>query len=316
VNNAGGGDIYAAAFSNGQASAPPEKLVKSFEHANMNASWVPATNQLLYLSRRGAVVTSDQATLILKDMRTGDEKEFARPVMHPILSWPAASPDARYAVTKVLGVNVHEIRLIDLQTRTVTLIARNGYEGWTSLGNSVVWARDGRSVYYTGRMKGRPVLIQYNVVNKTSSEVTGFDTSIAPLAMVLSPAGDSLACLGFDAGKAIISIAPLSGGKRREITSTASTPQGAQRAGIAFTPDGSRIVFGIGSPQALKMPTEDLVEVMSVSVSGGTAEPAGVKMNQVRGLAFAPDGRLTFTAGMMITTEIWRLDNLVTRLPR
>jgi Tol biopolymer transport system component len=316
ADNAGGGDIYSVAFANGRVTGPPDKLVRSYEHGNMNGSWIYDTNQLLYMSRRGAAINADGATLVLRNMRTGDEVEFARPGMHPILSRPVASPDGRYAAAKVLGVNVHEMRLIDLQTHAVTMFGRNDKDGWTSFGNSLVWSRDGKSIYYTGRRNDRALLMKYDPASNTSSEVQGFDMSLNPLSMVLSPTGDSLAFIGFRGGKAIISVAPLAGGNRRDIVSVTSTSQGAQRAGLAYSPDGTRIVFGVGNPQALKMPTEDMVEVMSVPVRGGAAEPVGIKMNQVRSIAFAPDGTLTFTAGMISRTEIWRLDNLASRLQR
>ncbi len=324
--NTGGGNVLAIEFDQqaGRVRGAPVNLVPTYEGMNMLGAWTADGRWLTYVSRRGAVPSQWLGRLVVRDMRTGEEKEFARPNMHPVLSRPAPSPDGRYIVAKVQGIGAgHQLKLLDTRTEEIRTLAVDSYTSGAFAGNGI-WSHDGSAILYPARISGnggvRTVIMRYDVATNAARELVGtLTTGIMDRTLTLSPDGGSLAYVANPPGDSLVYLylVPVAGGSARRMGALATRGQSdrVRRAGLAFTPDGKSILFGKPVSEDPNMPWVGDTELFTIAIEGGAPHPAGLTLPEIRQISFAPDGRLTFTAGPSSKLEIWSMDNISTRLP-
>ncbi len=304
----GGGDVFAADFDQqaGRVTGTPVNLLPLNQGMNMKGVFTRDGKKLLYASRRGDV-TAPTLRLVVRDVATGEEKEIPRAHLDRLVSRVVPSPDGRYVLSKVQGLGPEQIlRLIDTHTGEVRTLANAPSNG--------IWSHDGKAVYYNKSVRGQSVLVRQDIASgDTSSIATPGGYGIA-----LSPAGDSVLQAVRKGNNIDLYIGPIAGGEFRHIAQLSNFGDEMGRlnfAGLAFTPDGKRIVFGRAERDAAKQKTTGNTEVLTVPLSGGEPQSAGLALPDLRGLSFAPDGRLVFTAERMFKLEIWSIENIASRLP-
>lgn len=316
LQDTGGGDVFAVDFdqASGRVTGTPVNLLPAYQGMNMKGVWTQDGRKLIYASRRGAVSEHSLGRLVVRDMATGEEKEFARPNLNPVISRLAPSPDGRYVVSKVNGLAGpadQMLQLIDTHTGEIRTLTRSGPT--SGLGNAV-WSRDGRAVYYNRRGQEGNFLVRHDL----ASGATTRTTTPGSYAIALSPAGDSVLQPARKGNAIHLHIGPVAGGEFRTIAqlSDFGDPLGTlNRSGVVFTPDGKRVVFARATRTDPQQPWGN-AELFTVPVGGGEPQSAGLVLREIRGISFAPDGRLTFTAERTWKNEIWSMANIASRLSR
>jgi Tol biopolymer transport system component len=303
--------------TSGRVTGQPVNLLPAYQGMNMMGVWTRDGKKLIYASRRGAVSGHGLGRLVVRDIATGEEKEFARPNLNPVISRLAPSPDGRYVVAKVNGLAGQAdqmLQLLDTHTGELRTLTRQADDPASGLGNAV-WSRDGRAVYYnrSSRQSGA-FIVRHDLA---TGATTRTKTPGARL-LALSPAGDSVLQAVRNGNAIHLHIGPVAGGEFRMVAqlSDFGDPLGTlDRSGVAFTPDGKRVVFARATRTDPEQPWGN-AELFTVPVSGGEPQSAGLVSREIRSISFAPDGRLTFTAERSWKQEIWSIANIAGRLPR
>lgn len=318
LQDTGGGDVFAVDFdqATGRVTGQPVNLLPAYQGMNMKGVWTQDGKKLIYASRRGAVSAHGLGRLVVRDMATGEEKEFARPNLNPVISRLSPSPDGRYVVAKVNGLAGpadQMLQLLDTETGELRTLTRQADDSVFGLGNAV-WSSDGRAVYYNRRGQAGSFLIRQDLASGATTRIK----TPGSYGIALSPAGDSVLQPARTGNAIHLHIGPVAGGEFRAIAqlSNVGDPRGTlNRSGFAFTPDGKRVVFALAARTDPQQPEGD-AELFTVPVSGGEPQSAGLLLREIRGVSFAPDGRLTFTAERTWKHEIWSIENMASRLPR
>ena len=319
----GGGDVFSVAVDQerGVIRDEPTKLIATNEGHNMLGVMTADGSKLIYTTRRGVIAGPDAGKLVIRDLRSGTEQLIPGPPVHDVLSRPAPSPDGRYIVLKVQGVTRHMLDLIDTQSGNVRVLAMNGEQRATTAGNGI-WSKDGKAVYYPSKVAGPGgnSIMRYDVATATTSTVvSGLQSLPMDRTLTLNPQGDSIAYAVAIRGDSLIHfrIVSVTGGSEREIARVGpGDAEFLRRTGLAFTPNGKFLLFGLPVTGNVVQPFGQKMTLMAVPVAGGYAQPAGMEQVELRAISFAPDGRLVFTAGRSSRPEIWVLDNIRTRLPK
>ena len=133
----------------------------------------------------------------------------------------------------------------------------------------------------------------------------------------LSPDGRWLAFISIQlygdrigVGTTGLHVMPATGGEPRELLRR--DPPETLTAGLAWTPDGSALIFG--THQVVPHEPERRQTLWRVSVEGGDPTPVGVTLVGLQDLSLHPDGRrLAFDVGRE-EAEVWVMENFLPEL--
>ena len=236
VVDAGTRDIFTAEIDpgTGELLTPPAKAVEHFTGSNDSPAWSPDGRSLAYISQRSAVPPT--WVIAIRSLKTGEERELSLNLsslgaFHQ-LRW---SPDGESLLMSGTDeTNRVGLYRIDAHRGKVTAIAQNDKRYIGS-----VWSRDGRSVMYsTG-------VAIYNR-DLESGRVRDLYSGEAPIfRLSLSPDGRHLAFMSDEDGLSL-KVMPVGGGDARTVFTDASIEW--VNGALAWTPDGSQLLFGKGQP--------------------------------------------------------------------
>ena len=283
--------------ADGKPAKPPAIATTGFVNQNADGRISPDGQRMIYVSDR------PEATVMVKDLKTGEEREVPNPAKQN-RSVPQWMPDSRGVL-----VTVRE------KDRPGTFYFR--VDVATGLAQEVLRGVDGRQfapssegiflargVNDAGNLDG---MIRYDARSGRSIKILPYFTN----AHAVSPDGKQMAYIQSDAEgveERWIGVVPTDGGNPREVfrSNCRGICTGDRFNTLAWTPDGKYLVFvlwyfGEGKSTIWRVPTD-----------GGQAEKLLELSGELKTPSFTPDGKsLFFTAHQGGEPEVWTLENFV-----
>jgi Tol biopolymer transport system component len=276
--------------------------------------WSSSGRRLAYVSYRGSGDRSrpNRPVYVIRDLDSGTERVVESRIFPTrnsfALSW---SPDEKFFAVNGRDADFKDgIYLVDSTTGKVAAAIANPGQAIPA------WSPDGKTLYYAERPEDRGRIVAYDLATGERRAVYGSnvpDTRINALAV--SPNGTQIVFREVRPNyeeEDWLQIVPATGGTPRDVLREPVKTEGGNISGgvgLAFTPDGSQILFGRRT-QPLKE-TVGKMDLWRVPAEGGKASRLGLSMPNLTGLALHPNGRrLSFTAGELIH-ELWVLENFL-----
>jgi len=219
--------------------------------------------------------------------------------------WPRWAPDGRSILSHAQSTDRQEgLFTIDPETGQATeVVAGSGN------GQHAAWARDGRAIFYSSRVDRGDRLVERNLGTGKEREIYRPDSPAYIRDLAVSPDNRQVAFWVVDTAaprSAVLTIAVPAAGTHRALVSVRDPDAVYEFAGIAWTPDGDRLVYVKSRTQP-----EQRSELWVVPAAGGEPRKCDLKVDGLRNLALNPDGRrVAFTAGIP-TGEVWMLENFL-----
>jgi len=276
----------------------PEQFIRS----RGRPEWSPDGKQIVYQSCDG--LGGGPCELMFWSLETGQVRQLPTRVKYQFgFSW---SPDGRSLIT--MGTDFRGRRgiyRIDTQTGDSTQVV-------DGVNNPVVWATDGRSIYYRtrdarGDARGMLVIMQRDLTSGMEREL--LRTPADDNAFRLSPDQQSVAYTIRDKRDRTMLVKPIAGGEPR-IVFRATEPDEMYPA--SWTPDGRHLLV-------VKMRDGKPTELWFAAVDG--SQPRKIdgdidSWTQDGGVRLSPDGKqVTFVhSASKAGHEIWALESYLTRL--
>ncbi len=331
----GQNDVYMATLKPNASGylSPPAPAVESYMGGNSVPDWSPDGEYLSYLSRRGPSVRGRRSrVLVIRSLRTGEERELQPEINLMQLSVPRWSPDSRSLVTLAQDRNRRfDFYQIDAETGATKMLVDSPGDG---AGQRVpVMLPDGKSLIHERKPWGAPDLILIVRNLETGSERTLYRSRHIH-AWSLSPDGRQVAVsvpsegpiqktevaegksISLPEGGFVLLILPVGGGEAREIL---RIPKSEEVAGLAWTADSRHLLYirqTILSQMQNPRPN-DPWPVWRIPAAGG--EPLRTELSfgpdEMLSLRLHPDGRrLVYMTGRregVPSREIWVLENFL-----
>ena len=310
-------DVYVAALelATGKLLAPPRRATQAFVGANTSPDWSPDGKYLAYVSQRGRAPFGLGSHIIaIRSVETGQERELS-PKVNPrpnygTLRW---SPDGRSLL--VLGRDKkgrQGLYQLDADTGAVTPVVQVEPGDYV---HQAVWSRDGRAIFYTrhdSSTKSSLILVHDLATGREKELYRAVIPGLIGGGLAVSPNGKQLAFITGDQAtrSQALKVMPAAGGETRDLLRAQEPEVIAWQGGLAWTPDGREVLFGMHSTSL----EEQTVELWRISAEGGEPEKLELAMENLRGLRFHPDGqRIVFTAGQR-KAEVWVMENFLPEL--
>jgi Tol biopolymer transport system component len=306
-------NIYFASLDmeTGELLSQPTRLHS--EGSNWKPLWSPDGERLAYLSRRVSPEgTGLRVVLVIRSMKTGEERELPVPKLPGEFNLRGWSPDGRsFLCGRMYTQGIH---LLDVQTGHVTTVVDPHPKVRIY---SPVWSVDGKTIFYlrerTERGEWPRSIIAHDVVTGEEKELYPGGSCWAGN-MAVSPDGRQLAFS--DEEWKVLKVISTEGGEPRELLTVhndESDESVAEVYPLAWTPDGQHLLFGkwnrlpdgsrSGPPELWRIPAE-----------GG--EPEKLRDEEPIWVSFHPDGqRIAYTkrsGGRRGQAELWVMENLLT----
>lgn len=294
---AGSGGVWRVPVRNGQRAGDPELLRADVWRA------VPvggAGNRYFY----GVEVKQRQVYTVPLDGRVGGAARVPDPldVSTPGVSTsPAWSPDGAWLAYITQPSQVPRIMLRSMDSGEAREIALR-----VEYANRLVWAPDGESLLFDGRLRGRPALLRLDLHTGGVEAIRYASPRSGSLEPIPSPDGRRLYFRAStpDDGFAGIVVRELETGDERTLYRTVSSSVEDRPESIALSPDGRTLAFVAGA-RLFAMP----------STGGAPRElhrvTSPVWISRPAGLAWSPDGTsVLFVSGDgpdNVGTELWRV---------
>ena len=311
-------DIYVARLdlAAGKVLAGPVEAAGGFLGSNASPDWSPDGRYLAYISQRGpSPFGLGSGTLAIHSVETGEERQLRvklnvgkRPFA--ALRW---SPDGgSFLVRGHDAKGRRGLYRVHAETGDVTPVVQS--EPGTRI-EWDAWSSDGKALFYV-RTDTSSQTDSIRVRNLETGQDTELYRVVAPLfigTLVLSPDGRQLAFRWFDqkSGATALKVIPASGGEPRELLRVDKPDSISWNTGLAWTPDGSQVLFGRRRGFSAQYQT---VELWRISAEGGEPQKFGLAMDQLRDIRLHPDGqRIAFAAGKG-GGEIWVMENFLPAL--
>lgn len=248
-----------------------------------SADWSPDGRELVYRSDRTvSILTLDSGTI----------HEIAPPVLGP-LHWGS---DGR-SILAGGGTQAHPgLYTFDPQTGTAALLTL--LEPGADI-QDFAWAPDAKTVLYHA---GNTVYAKNLSTDETKKICVSPEDSVIR-SFAVSPDGRQVACVSARS----LFVVPAGGGAPRELLRLKDAYDMFQfGGGVAWTPDGSQIVFARGDPNNVGQ-----FNLWHILAAGGEPRKLDLAPGGYSELRMHPDGRrIAFTAGS-VTTEVWVMDNFL-----
>jgi Tol biopolymer transport system component len=314
--NNGVRDLYTAAFDfvTGKLLASPHVVSERFTGANVAPAWSPDGKYLAYLSRRHRPRSGPSDfgadTIVIRSLATGEEREIVPNLrfLNPrqVFQW---SPDGRSLLPFSVDKDGHwDLFRVDAQTGKAFVLVQPRQPGEGGCEFPRV-TPDGRTLIYANGANGGRVE-QFLAQDLETGHVRRI-RDITPLdlsGLALSPNGRQIAFETQARGAAVLKIISVAGGEPHQIYRL-KNPAEFPWDTLAWTPDGSRIVFGI-VPGGWDL-TRQRTELWEIAVDGGKAQKLDLSMEQISRLRVSPAGhQIAFEAGTS-SKEIDVLENLL-----
>jgi len=309
-------DIYTAMLdpSMCKVTAPPTPFTQRFIGSNEAPAWSPDGKYLAYLSRRGSLLPDDLgARIVIRAVATGEERELVPALQEIIVGYGGMpwSPDGRTLL--VVGQDAkrrYGLYRTDVQTGATTPLVREesgGIDYWQ------VWSPEGKSIFFVRRDYEHKIrqLVVRDLETGKEKELVRFAWRDVGDSLALSPDGRQVAFVLEDikagSGSSSLEVVSAVGGQPRELLKL-QRPEGFAEAALAWTGDGSQLLFGkyVG-PDFQNRKSE----LWRIPAEGGKPQPLGLAMVDLRDLSLDPNtGRIAFTV-RQDKAEVWVMENFL-----
>lgn len=308
-------DLYIASFdfSSGKMLKPPALVSQEFTGRNTGGAWSPDGKYLAYFSKRhgltGAAGTIPD-TIVIRSVETGRERElvpkFQGMAWYFGVRWSADGRALFFTGTSANGMQ--GIFRVNVQTGKTSLLFKNtpamGVPGAAELptGNAFVLhrydlAKKTQELVFDNLQSGQERIL-FHIADPVL--ITGFS---------ISPGGREVA-FTTDAepgGTSVLRIVPVAGGEARTLVRLKAPNLLMHASGLAWTPDGSHILF-LKASTLLAHPKTQLWEV---STQGGEPRNLGLAMSRIRHVHIHPDGHQIVFESDMSREEIWAIPDFL-----
>ncbi|MBM3311194.1 MAG: hypothetical protein FJY80_06775, partial [Candidatus Aminicenantes bacterium] len=303
--------IYAAALDleTGKILIPPKKVIQRVLPLNASPDLSSDGKYLAFISE-GALGSSrpDSGAITICPLETGQERSFSLELSQLYrLRW---FPDGHFVL--IQGLKKKDrwgFYRIDTQTGDISPIVQD--EPDISNTDPAGISPDGKTLYYRRIVESKEL---HQIVARdieTSSERELYHLAAPALVMnpVLSPEGRHLVFFVREKSRDdVLLVIPVEGGEARELIRV-KPPESIDFISLAWTPDGSQILFGRRSAQ---IPGKS--ELCRISVEGGEHQRLGLTIDNLYHLRVHLDGqRIVYTAGEY-KAEIWAMENFLPNL--
>ena len=325
----GGVSVAALDSATGQPLEAPALVSDRFRDGSMLPEWSPDGQHLAYLSRPGGPGSREPYEFItIRSLETGQERELTPELaflQDTRLRW---SPDGRSFLVSGADNDGHRgLYQINAQTGDVTpIVVTSGDLPPESRANRwhAAWSLDGKAIFYVYDEDGQSCEIRIRDMETGEERLLyravwpdNMDSPVVPVHLSnleLSPDGRRLAFglsgdsspWGHYAAQGVL-VMPASGGAARELLRLDQDTEGLLTFSIAWTRDGSHLLFA----KRVAQPTIPS-ELWRVSAAGGEPESLGLAMWGRGGVRAHPDGqRITFIGVPDRKHELWVMENFL-----
>ena len=307
-------EIYLATVdpATGKTLSPPTPLKPYFSGPDFAVDWSPDGKSLAYQSIRGGSgdPLSAPALVSIFTLETGQERQI-RPSLDGLDAndGPRWSPDGRsLLVIARQGTPEHGVYKVAVDTGATTLLVKAPKD---QVLLHAVWARDGRSVFYT---IGNPTrIVRRDLATGRDTDLVSLQDTPAGVANItLSPDGQWLAFKAFGAAVkqvVVLSVIPADGGAAREVCCASG---GATISSMSWAPDGRSLWFSKTIPPAAGQTGSPTTEAWRSTPDGRIVEKTDFTVTG----KFSPDGHRAASTKSQWKSELWALENLVPRKNR
>jgi Tol biopolymer transport system component len=289
----GGIDVYAADFDprTARRTSEPVLLSERYPGTSQRPKVSPDGRFLAYVAQTGSSAP-DGWVVVVREQGSG------------------RTPDSRKILLETVGQRPNSRDLMWLDPVSGSIAAFRSIEPTRNPFNSV-FSPDGRTLYMTFRPWVPPAetwqVIAVDVATGDRRELYKTDRTLNGLA--LSPAGDTLvtirqASVWNTRGEQDYELVmiPSAGGPAKVATTIRA--EVARMTG-SLTPDGTRVLIALGGAPP------NQIELVSIDLSTGRMEPAGLRQNRLNSLMIDSSGkRLLFSAGSR-KSELWVAENIL-----
>ena len=296
-----------------------------FLNSNFNPAWSPDGQSLAYLSRRRPGRGGDSLALVIRSVKSGEEREVPMKIRpaHALspLRW---FPDGRSLLVPSRN-ELQRRRLgyyrVDLGSGNAELLHRT--RTYNRATRQTDLSPDGKSIFYldgdaaSASSSAASQLMRFDIDSGYATELKRA-TSGGFGSLSVSPDGRQLAYLRYDrpTRSRVLKVIPATGGEARELFRENGEAPPLLFSGLACTPDQRYLLF-VRPESNPADPPDQLVEptaLWRVPVTGGQPDKTGMSMGGwVRIIRLHPDGRrLAFSlrhgGG---SREVWALENFL-----
>lgn len=307
--NTGARDIYTAILDpkTGRVTSQPTAIggspTATYPYA---VTWSPDGRQVATLLIRGSSTNlSGPADVVIRSLDRGEVRRISPKLSRLTrLYW---SPDGRWFILRGSDLKGQPgIFRMDLQSGDLKTLLQNPQP---NIGQMLSISGDGKMAYYTNRDSSFTQSV-VNELNLATGEIRVIHRVREPSSiagMAVSPDGRQLAInmRGGEYGTGVVTLLPVTGGTPSVIYRFSPSEAPVTSTGVAWTPNGQQIVFGV-------VQTSDnlgvKIDVRAMPVSGGVPHSIGIPLGRISAVQVSPDGRRIAYGINDFSTELWTME--------
>jgi Tol biopolymer transport system component len=300
VNN-----VYVADLdSSGKVSKPPTIATDRSINHNFSGSWSPDGRYLAYYAR----LTISSGQLIVRDVRTGEERELSLHFNIPQQIAPRWFPDGR-AVMVVAREPLRDglgYYRVDVTTGNATALHYTNTRGAGPRTPDI--SPDGKAIFFGDKVgTDAMALLRLDLDSGRTTELRRAATGEALHSCSVSPDGKQLVYVADTPSRASsIEMIPTSGGQPVELLR--GTPDNSLQNTLTWSPDQRFVVFARRAASN-KLPSD----IWRISIADHKAETIGVSLPaNIKSPSISPDGRrIVFRVQEASPVQVWTLENFL-----
>lgn len=302
-------NVYIAELDGTMKTATaPVLATERFINSNLGPRWSPDGQYLAYFSSRGKNVDgSDSTVLVIRTLKTGEERDLPMPkgagTASSLLISPKWFPDSRSVLVKGFVAEKGDVYYrVNLASGNADLLhATKGAGGPGGLGADAI-SPDGKTIFYIARNEDESrKLVRFDM--DSGRETVLKSRPMILFSLALSPDGTQLASARNDGQSFYLEVMPSGGGETREVFHATDS---LNVDALAWSPDQRYLLF-------FRPGKDESYVLWRVPVAGGEPEQMGISMTgQLRYPQVHPDGRrITFGLFESGASEVWALENFL-----